>query len=314
MSTEHILVRVVGRYVVAESVISVELEPVQGDLPSWSAGAHIDLYTSDDIRQYSIVGVNESGSAWRLGVLVEPDGRGGSLWISENLHVGAKLKIGKPRNHFEFNSSSDKSKVFIAGGIGITPLLPMIAEAEAKGLDWRLHYVGSSLSKMAFVDELNIHAEKVKIYARDTSPRPDLQAIVGEANSIDVYCCGPEGLMDTVEKMGQSNTSVTVNTERFLPKPLGDDTGYDEFEVYFEFSDITVKVGREQSILDAAEAVGIEVPTSCREGTCGSCETNIVEGEVIHLDSLLTENEREASETMMICISRAKCSRLVLDL
>ena len=306
---------VVARDEEGQGVVRVSLRSPEGELPEWTPGAHIDVFLPDgDVRQYSLTGLSHESTEWALGILIEPEGRGGSLWLAEHARPGATLEVSYPRNHFAYSPGGSSRKIFIAGGIGITPLLPMIGQATAEGADWELHYVGRSLDRMAFLHDLADFGDRVHLYPRDASDRPDLAALVEGETPVDVYCCGPEALMEAVEELGHSRELVTAHVERFVPRPIGPDTGLDEFEVVFDYSGITAQVGAGQTILDVAEQAGIDVPTSCREGTCGTCETPIMSGTVVHLDSVLSDAEREASATMMICMSRATCPRLVLDL
>lgn len=312
---DKIIVQVIERQTLAKNIISLKLQPIHDQLPKWSAGAHVDIFLPDgQARQYSIINSYSDENCLLLGILVDENGRGGSIWIEQNANVGSELTVGKPRNHFEYLSANANHQVFIAGGIGITPLLPMIRQAEADNSDWELHYIGRSLENMAYVEDLKSYGNKVTFYPRDTTERPDFTQILDLHKSLTIYCCGPELLMDKVEELGHQFANITVISERFSAKPLTDDSGFDEFEVVFSYSGITAKVNREQSILEVAEAAGIYVSHSCSEGICGSCETPIISGQVIHRDSVLSEAERIASKTMMICISRANCSRLALDL
>jgi ferredoxin-NADP reductase len=306
---------VVARDEDAEGVVRVSLRSPEGLLPEWTPGAHVDVFLPDgDVRQYSLTGLSHESTEWALGILIEPDGRGGSRWLAEHAQPGATLEVSYPRNHFAYSPGGDSRKIFVAGGIGITPLLPMIGQATAEGAEWELHYIGRSLDRMAFLRDLAEFGDRVHLYPRDVTDRPDLASLVEGSTPVDVYCCGPELLMEAVEELAHSREFVTAHVERFAPRPIGADRGLDEFEVVFDYSGITAQVGMDQTILDVAEASGIDVPTSCREGTCGTCETPIVSGAVVHLDSVLSDAERETSATMMICISRATCPRLVLDL
>jgi len=316
LQIEHLTARVVARSEVAADVLRLDLAPEGEGFPAWTPGAHVDVVLPDgDARQYSLMGSPASTTAWSLGVLVERNGRGGSQWIADTAVEGATLTLSAPRNHFPYTPRSVRT-VFIAGGIGITALMPMIAWAEAEGRDWELHYVGRSASHMAFTDALRGYGDRVHLYPRDSSARPPLAAILASGAPVDVYCCGPESLIEEVETLSRERANVSAYFERFAPRPIAADAphGFESFDVTFDYSGLEAHVGPAESILAAAERVGIEVPTSCREGTCGTCETPILSGEVVHLDSVLSDAEREASATMMICISRANCPRLVLDL
>lgn len=310
-------VLVTSRQDVTEDLFVLELKhPLGDELPAWSPGAHIDVQIGgNDLRQYSLAGVHSDNRTWRLGIRKEADGRGGSAWIHENALEGKEILVGGPRNHFEYTPGTGQPVTFIAGGIGITPLLPMIDQAIADNRPWHLHYVGSSLTNMPFLAELASHGDAVTLYPRDTSPRPDVNSIILELSfGAAVYSCGPEPLMEQVEKCGHDRPDLDVNVERFSPREIGDDRGLDTFEVEFNYSEKTAQIGPGQSILQAARDLGIEVVSSCQEGTCGSCETPVMKGTPIHLDSVLSEKERAESACMMICVSRSLSERLVLDM
>ncbi|MEY4533458.1 MAG: hypothetical protein RI926_1227 [Actinomycetota bacterium] len=306
-----------ARHDFTDDLFVVELSHPLGEvLPMWEPGAHIDVQIGgNDLRQYSLAGVLSDQHTWRLGIRREVDGRGGSSWIHENAIVGREILVGGPRNHFQYTAGTGQPITFIAGGIGITPILPMIEQAIIENRPWHLHYVGSSLKNMPFLEELEKLGDSVSFYPRDTSPRPDVNNIIRELSfGSAVYSCGPEALMEQVEACGHDRTDLDINVERFSPRDVGDDRGLDTFEVEFNYSEKTVQIGPDQSILQAARDAGIEVVSSCQEGTCGSCETPVMKGTPIHLDSVLSEKEREESACMMICVSRSLSERLVLDM
>jgi ferredoxin-NADP reductase len=305
---------VLSRRVESDGVVSLELGLSSGGpVPSWEPGAHIDLVLPDGLtRQYSLCGSVENDKSWRVAILREPDGRGGSRWIHEHAHEGATFAARGPRNHFPLLPAP--RYLFVAGGIGITPLLPMISQVHASGAGWELHYGGRRRASMAFLDELEGYGDRVVIRPEDELGMLDLAAILGgPAESTLVYCCGPTGLIDTVEERCRAWPPGALHVERFtnVVAPSEDDA---EFEVELAGSGITVTVPAHLSILEAVENAGIPVMSSCTEGTCGTCETTVLEGEVEHRDVVLTDEEREANETMMICVSRARRGRLVLDL
>lgn len=304
---------VVERVQEVPGVASLVLQLPEGIRFDWEPGAHVDVRIQDgELRQYSLSGL-PGASRVRIAVLREQGGRGGSKWLHDEVRVGDVLEVGLPRNHFRFARSAS-AVLFIAGGIGITPLLPMIRSAEGDGRDWHLHYLGRSRASMPFLDELSVYGRRVTVHARDEVPRPDLQALLAACLAeTTVYCCGPERLMGAVEAAAGAR-GLGVNLERFVPRELPPDTGLAEFEVEFAYSGKTAHIRQGQSILSAAEEAGIDVAPACREGTCGSCETSIIAGRACHLDSVLSEDERRAGRSMMICISRALTPRLVLDL
>ncbi|MEU6512143.1 PDR/VanB family oxidoreductase [Streptomyces sp. NPDC046942] len=295
----------------ADGVLSLTLrDPLGQELPAWEPGAHVDLLLGPELeRQYSLCSDPADRSAWRIAVLREPDGRGGSAFVHEELGEGDKVRVRGPRNHFPLESAPGYR--FIAGGIGITPLLPMLAAAEAAGADWSLLYGGRSRASMAFTGELARYGDRVALAPQDETGLLDLgPALDGAPDGTLVYCCGPGPLLDAVEERCPTGR---LRVERFQPKPrpTGSDTA---FEVELARSGRVLTVAPRVSVLDTVRAAGVEVLYSCTEGTCGTCETDVLEGVPDHRDSVLTEEERAAGDTMMICVSRCRGARLVLDL
>jgi ferredoxin-NADP reductase len=300
---------------VADGVLALTLaDPCGAELPRWNPGAHIDLVLGDELtRQYSLCGrIGDTGS-WRIAVLRAPDSRGGSARVHQ-LAAGSTIRARGPRNHFPVTDSP--AYLFLAGGIGITPLLPMIRALEAAGADWSLLYGGRRRASMAFLDELSAHGDKVTVWPQDERGLLDLAALLGTpAQDTAVYCCGPEPLLAAVEERCAAWPHGALHLERFAPKPGALDGPSAAFEIVLERSGTTLRVGPDETIVEVLEAAGHDVPTSCREGTCGTCETEVLDGEVDHRDSFLTDDDREFGGTMMICCSRAQPgSRLVLDL
>lgn len=304
-----------ARTVASEGVVCLELADARGgELPAWQPGAHIDLLLGDGmVRQYSLCGDPADRSAYRIGVLREPDGRGGSVFVHERLAVGDRVRVRGPRNNFAVEGAP--SYLFIAGGIGITPLLPMIAQAHASGADWQLLYGGRSRASMAFLPELQQYDGHVHVVPQDTHGILDLPGFLARHTpGALVYACGPEPMLLAVEAACSSLPAGTLHVERFSPKEQLRTEADAGFEVFLKQSGITVEVPPDRSILHSIEATGVVVLSSCQEGTCGTCETDVLEGEPEHRDSLLTPEERAGNETMMICVSRCKGRRLVLDL
>lgn len=304
-----------SRQTVSDGVVSLELGLSSGEeLPEWTPGAHIDVLLPNGLtRQYSLSGEVGDRRTWRIGVLREPASRGGSEWIHDHAEEGVRLRFRGPRNNFPLLGSP--RYLFIGGGVGITPLLPMIAAADAAGADWTLYYGGRTRESMAFLGELERYGERVRIQPQDEVGLLDLAGILGEpAPSTFVYCCGPAGLIDAVEEHCQSWPAGSLHVERFAAKDVEREGENREIEVELAGSGMTLIVPPELSILEAVENSGVAVLSSCTEGICGTCETTVLEGEVEHRDSLLSEEERAENDTMMICVSRAKGRRLVLDL
>jgi ferredoxin-NADP reductase len=303
------------RETVATDVVALSLaDPAGAALPAWTPGAHIDLVLDDSVvRQYSLCGTPRR-STWRIGVLLTPDSRGGSKLVHDALEEGAKVRVRGPRNHFVLVDAP--RYIFIAGGIGITPLLPMIASVERRGVPWKLLYGGRQRSSMAFLDELAGYGDKVTIWPQDERGLLDLPALLAQPDPDTlIYCCGPEGLLSAVEAQCAAWPAGALHLERFAPKQVEAPEGGDRpFELVLQRSGITMEVPPDRSILDVVQAAGISVLSSCRIGTCGTCEQQVLDGDMDHRDSVLTEEDREAGEYMMICVSRARSERLVLDL
>lgn len=299
----------------ATGVVSLLLRhPGGGDLPTWEPGAHIDVLLNDDlVKQYSLCGNPADRRAWQIAVLREPAGRGGSAYVHDKLTEGTAVRVRGPRNHFALRPAT--RYLFIAGGIGITPILPMTAAAEAAGADWTLLYGGRTRSSMAFSSRLAEFGDRVRTAPQDEAGLLDLAALL-DAPSSDtlVYCCGPEPLLDAVEERCRNWPTGALHVERFKARQANPDAASEGFELVLHRSGLTLTVPPDRSILETARDAGAQVLYSCTEGTCGTCETDILEGEADHRDSVLTPEEQAANETMMICVSRCRGSRLVLDL
>lgn len=297
----------------ADGVVLLTLrDPSGADLPAWEPGAHIDLRIGPDlVRQYSLCGDPGERSVYRVAVLREVDGRGGSAHVHDVLAEGDIVDVDGPRNHFGLVDAP--GYLFVAGGIGITPIVPMVAAAQAAGADWRLVYGGRIRASMAFTELAERYPDRVVLVPQDEDGPPDLAAVLGAAGDRPVYCCGPGGLLDAVSELGD-RLGLDVHLERFAPADGALDGPQDGFEVELAGSGRVVEVPAGCSILDALEGAGITLLSSCREGTCGTCETGVLDGEPDHRDSLLSDDERAAGEVMMVCVSRSRSPRLVLDL
>lgn len=310
---------VLERTEVSDGVVALTLgHPDGGELPRWKAGAHLDVHLpgADEtlVRQYSLSSDSEQRSTYRIGVLREPDGRGGSVAVHDVLLPGSAVTVSWPRNNFRLTPAD--RYVFIAGGIGITPILPMIAEAERAGSEWELVYGGRSRSSMAFLDELAAHGDRVTLVPQDECGLLDVPGLLGTVRDDTlVYACGPEPLLQAAEEAVADWPKDSLRLERFAPKTVERTEPDTPFQVEFTESGTVVEVGADETVLDAAERTGLPVISSCKTGTCGTCETRIVSGRADHRDSILTASEQEDDETMMICVSRAAdgCSRIVLD-
>ncbi|MDR7304052.1 PDR/VanB family oxidoreductase [Haloactinomyces albus] len=306
--------RVADKTEVADGVVTLTLEHPHGRrLPDWTPGAHVDLTLPCGLtRQYSLCGDRWDAHTYRVGVLREANSRGGSAFIHDEIAEGAKVALGGPRNNFALAPS--QRYVFIAGGIGITPLLPMIAQAEMVDADWRLLYGGRSRASMAFLDELAVYGDKVTVVPQDEYGLLDLSAWLPEPRQdTKVYCCGPGPLLDAVDRCCADWPAGLLRTERFVAKdrtPVRDEP----FEVELRRSGVSLTVAPEQSVLQAMNMAGVNVLSSCRQGLCGTCETTVLAGEPDHRDSILDDDERAHGDCLFPCVSRSCTDRLVLDL
>ncbi|MEU8727765.1 PDR/VanB family oxidoreductase [Streptomyces tendae] len=304
---------VARRETAADGVLVLTLRHPMGEpLPAWEPGAHVDVVLGPGLeRQYSLCGDPADRAQWRIAVLREREGRGGSAYVHGELRAGDEVRVRGPRNNFRLEPAPRYR--FVAGGIGITPVLPMLAAAEEAGAEWTLLYGGRTRAAMAFTQEVARFGDRVTIVPEDESGLLDLGPVLdGLAPDTLVYCCGPGPLLDAVEARCPAGS---LRVERFRPKEAdGDAPAEAEFDVVLARSGRTVVVPPGVSVLDAVRGAGVEVLYSCTEGTCGTCETEVVEGDPEHRDSVLTEEERAAGETMLICVSRCRGRRLVLDL
>jgi ferredoxin-NADP reductase len=286
-----------------------------GHLPPWTPGAHVDVILDDGlVRQYSLCGRPADQDSYRIAVLRAPDSRGGSAAVHA-LGTGDRVRIRGPRNHFPLAAAA--RYVFVAGGIGITPILPMLEAADAAGADWVLHYGGRSLASMAFRDTLAGYGDRVHLVPQDEAGLLDLAAILGTpAPDTLVYCCGPEPLLAAVEDRCASWPGHALRLERFTARPREAEAGVledDSFELVLQRSGLTLRVPADRTVFDTMRAAGVSVLGSCLEGICGTCEQGVLDGEVDHRDSVLDEEEQAAQDCMMVCVSRARGPRLVLD-
>jgi ferredoxin-NADP reductase len=302
--------------VAAEGVVVLDLVATGGGaLPPWAPGAHIDLLLDDGlIRQYSLCGDPADRSVWRVGVLLDPAGRGGSGWVHRHLVEDVEVAALGPRNHFPLLEAG--AYVFVAGGIGVTPILPMVRAASRAGAPWEMHYGGRCRTSLAFVDELaTLPGGQLTLYPQDEVGLIDVAGVLGRPRPETlVYCCGPGALLDAVERQCATWATGTLHLERFAPADPSGTTVPSAFTVELARTGRTLDVPADRSLLDAVTDAGIPVLSSCHEGTCGTCETAVLAGVVDHRDSVLTPGERAANDTMLICVSRAAGPGLVLDL
>ncbi len=308
--------RVASLRSVAVGVTELILENVEGaTLPGWLPGSHIDLQLGPElVRQYSLCGSTDDQRRWQVAVLREPESRGGSAALCERVQVGDVLLATGPRNHFELQPSP--RYLFIVGGIGITPIIPMIEKARAAGADWRLVYGGRTEASMAYRTELRgADPDRVLEWPQDRCGLIDLDSLLAAPQPDTlIYCCGPEPLIAAVEAKSRHWPHGMLHVERFAPRAVVDEAPNGPFEVELVDSDAVLFVPADRSILEVIDEAGIYVLSNCEEGTCGTCQTTVLGGVPDHRDSILDEDERAANDTMMICVSRSLSSRLVLEL
>ena len=283
-------------------------------LPPFDPGAHIDVQIPyGPTRQYSLCGALLDTTYYRIGVR-ELFGGVASEFFHRTLRVGDVLTISPPRNNFRFRLAP--KYLFIAGGIGITPLLPMMHSATGHNADWILHYCIPRLEEMPFLNEINALRGRIVLHTSERHNRLNVSAALHDLTPDTlVYCCGPDRLMEAVKSATAGWPQDMVNYEWFKPRrSQGDAVPSSIVKVICERSNKIVEVAPDQTILAALIAAGIEVPKSCEQGICGTCELGVLKGEVDHRDSILSPSERQTNSTMMVCVSRAKGSTLVLDI
>jgi ferredoxin-NADP reductase len=265
------------------------------------------------LRQYSLCGDPADRSLYTIAVKKEPAGRGGSRSMHEDVEVGTALGMQGPRNFFPLADAARHS-IFIAGGIGITPIRAMVGSLEQQGRSWELHYCARSQAHAAFYEELRaLSPERVTAYFSEV-PLLDAAALLREVREgTHVYCCGPEPLMKAVAAAAAHWPEGSVHFEWFAA-PKTQWPPNQPFVVELARAGLTLEVPVERTILQVVREQGIDVHSACEEGVCGTCETRVLEGIPEHRDMLLTAAEREANCTMMVCVSRAKSAKLVLDL
>jgi tetrachlorobenzoquinone reductase len=298
----------------AEGVLALEFAAIDGgDLPPFEPGAHVDLHLGDGmLRQYSLCGDPAERKSYRIGVRQIEAGRV-SRHIHRSLRPGARLRISQPRNNFEFARA--RRYLFIAGGIGITPLLPMMRAAAEAGAAWTLLFCARSIAEAPFLDEAKAYGGEVSVHASQAGTRLDVtQRLADVLPDTMIYCCGPESLMTAVEMASTHWAEGTVRFEWFAPRTRPEDEIPGGFRVVCARASLTLDVLPEQSILQVLTDAGIEVARSCEQGVCGTCEVRVLEGEVDHRDSILSAAERASNQVMMTCVSRSRGASLVLDI
>lgn len=316
MELETIYLQVLRKQREADRVVSLELGRIDGaPLPEWQPGAHIELtLPNGQKRQYSLCGDLACRDIWQIAILNDPHSRGGSRLIHENVAVGDVLTSSLPRNQFPLVSAP--AYIMVAGGIGITPILPMIDRIARSGAPWRLIYGGRSRASMAFLDKLSsLPASAVEILPQDEIGLIDLDLIDSLVAPVEtaLYCCGPEVLISAVEARFRNRPGISLYRERFAASAKGA-PGDGSFEIELARSGRILSVPPFESPLRILREAGCDVPYSCEAGICGTCAVRVISGTPDHRDDVLTDEERQAANVMLPCVSRALSSRLVLDI
>lgn len=315
-------VRVVQMRYEATEIFSYFLRPVDGsDLPSVEPGSHVDVHLSGGLmRSYSLSNGAGDDGAYRLTVARDANSTGGSTYMHNVLRVGQIVEISDPRNNFALTEDAPFTLIF-AGGIGVTPFVPMARRLNALGRPWRLHYAVRTPDRAALLDELQaLAAEGLGEVAPNYDEIPggrmlDLGGLIaGAPAGTHLYCCGPAGMLEAFRRLADEAgvPAGRVHFEYFSSNVENATEG--GFTVVLAKTGIEVVVPQGQTILHAINDAGGNVSFSCEEGVCGACETRVIEGLPDHRDMILTDQERIESKTMMICCSGSKSERLVLDL
>jgi len=298
-----------------KDITSFELAAVDGSaLPGWAPGTHVSLRLANRLtREYSLCGPL-TAPTWSIAVRRETSGRGGSLHLHDDVGHGHELVVESVRNNFPLVEADEY--LFIAGGIGITPLLPMAEAVAARRARGQFIYVAHGRDQMAFVDRLRHSGLTFDLWPTTERGRPGFTQLFAEyaGSATQVYVCGPADLIDNASRSWPGNPDH-LHVEHFRSAAGADDAS-STFEVVLARSGMTVQVKPGTSVLAAIEAAapGLSIYQSCHEGVCGSCETPVLEGTPEHRDVVLSKRQRERGDRMMICVSRARSPRLVLDL
>lgn len=302
----------------ARDVVTLELRAVGGgELPPFEPGSHLDLHLPNGlVRQYSLTNDWRERDRYVIGVGRAADSRGGSDYVHSSIRAGAQIKISAPRNNFVLDPDAERF-LFIAGGIGVTPIMAMVRWCVANKKPWRLIYAARSRQRAAFYEDLcALDRDRLHFHFDD-----ECEQILDAAEAVStwtegerIYCCGPTPLMEAVKTLSDHLPSDTVRFEWFTTTESDEPRESSSFTVRLERSGVEFEVPEEKSILEVLEEHGFDIPFSCREGLCGTCVTNVCAGEPDHRDYVLSDEERASGKTMTLCCSRSKSPVLALDL
>jgi ferredoxin-NADP reductase len=298
----------------AEDILSFRLEPLAGEhFPVFTAGAHVDVALQPGLaRSYSLLNDPADRDAYEVGVQLDPASRGGSTHIHAQWRAGQVIEVSAPRNNFPLKEDARRT-ILIAGGIGITPMLSMIAQLERLGRSWELHYGARSRCRAAFIDRLetmdNVH---VTIDDEPDTPRLDLRRLIGSApEGSHLYCCGPAGMLTAFREQG-APLGDRLHFEYFSAETeIASEGG---FRLQLQRSGKVVEVNPGETMLDALLNAGVDVGFACSEGICGSCRVSVLDGVPDHRDHFLTQEEKDSNGAVMVCCSGARTPTLTLDI
>jgi vanillate monooxygenase ferredoxin subunit len=316
LTAQSALIRRIG--VEAANIRSIELVSADGrPLQPFEAGAHIDVYLGELIRQYSLINTTDTDGSYRIAIKLEPNSRGGSQFMHA-LAEGETLKIGLPRNNFALHPEAGHS-VLLAGGIGITPLLGMAYQLLARDSSFSFDYFARSNHPVAFAEEIRgtALAPRTQFHLGLTSEAVQ-RALATQLDTVPpnahVYTCGPGRFMQVVRELVAAKPGLVLHLEYFAAEPPPPDLTAGSFQVKLAKSGTTIRVDASQTIVEALRAARVEVETSCEQGVCGTCLTTVLAGRPDHHDVILTEEEQKAGDRMLLCVSRSLDAELVLDL
>ena len=310
-------VKVSEKIKTAEGIVSIKLESIDGQLPTFQPGAHIDLHLQNGlIRQYSLVNGPGETNFYRIGVKLEEPSAGGSSYIHENLRVGDVLACSTPRNNFPLRRDSIKT-IFIAGGIGLTPLLAMSQALDVMGLDYEFHYFVQNDKHIAFSSVLNKLKNKAFIHeglSPDSTVKKINDVLKSPKNSMNLYVCGPGPMLEATRQIAAELNwpNNSIHFEYFKNSNEIDDSS--SFEIELARSALSLNVPTGKSILEVLRENGVDLPSSCEQGACGTCKVGVIKGSIDHQDVYLNESEKSEGDVMMTCVSRSLSKSLILDI
>ncbi|MEN3793019.1 PDR/VanB family oxidoreductase [Fulvimarina sp. MAC3] len=331
MSLTRISAKITRRDEIAEDILQIEFSAEY--LPSWTPGAHIDVEVPGcGLRSYSLVD-GDYQKKYRIAVKILEDPGSASLSIRDHFHVGTDVDIYPAINRFPIRQASHYT--FLAAGIGVTPILSMLRELDGSDTAWKCHYFVRTRDQMPFIDEMRALADKanaeLNVYVSGETGRQSLAELFAQKDNLDaVYACGPTGFMNEAEAIVSKregarfymedfdDQSTEVTMEHPLPVCQGETaeriSSTSPFEVECRASGRSFTVASHETILDHVKEIVPDLPTSCEEGVCGTCEVSVLEGMPAHRDQWYNDEARAHGGRMMICVSRSKTKKIVLDL